>query len=310
MVVALAADQLGLGLAADFCPQFVHVLDGKVVVDDHGRGRHGIQQADQPGDGVVYPLNDCAELEVDLLHIAAGGQLSLRHRLGQAVGLVEQRLEYAADIALEVNAHGQGQERHQGNGNPHYHFELRRGRICCLIGFYGPFFGKIHKFVQQAFGNAEGFFRNLHRVVGQLLVGNAIVPGAVGLAQGDGFQSVLFPCLPGRHEFIPQCRFFGSMGKLFIYLPGFFRPVQCSNDKPMHTFDSGHWQIGGVQAPLRRLDRGPCLADDQQVLDTRQTNHGDLLLKSHELVDAVVTEDAHGCRNNGHQTEAGDDFLS
>jgi len=136
------------------------------------------------------------------------------------------------------------------------------------------------------------------------------VAGLVRLEIFFRLLHVLYPRLPGRDELFPGCRLFGGLGERFIYFPGLIGPGKCFLDIAELVFDPLVRQPWNEEASGRRLDRSLGLADDQQALDTRQTNPGDLLLKSHELVDAVVTEDTHGCRNNGYQTEAGDDFLS
>ena len=236
--------------------------------------------------------------------------MSFHRRLGQAFGLVKQRLEDGADVALEIKTDGQSQPDHRNDNADHALFEQAGPDLGRHGGIFRDFLIDIHNLVQQVFGSTESSPGNLQCVVAQLFVGRAFVSGAVSLAQADGFQGVFFPGPPGRDELFPECRLFRGLGERFIYFPGLLRLCQFVGNVLIFTLGPGHRQIGSVQGPLRRLDCGLCLLDDQQVLDTRQTNHGDLLLKSHELVDAVVTEDAHGCRNNGHQTEAGDDFLS
>ncbi len=101
MVVTFGADHLCLCLAADLGTHLVHVHDGEVAVDDHGRGGHGVQKTDEACYGRVHPFDDPAIFTAVFARVGAFEELAVDGRLCQHVRVGGHRLD-RCDGAVQV----------------------------------------------------------------------------------------------------------------------------------------------------------------------------------------------------------------
>ncbi len=93
VVIALGADHLLLGFATHPGSQVIHIKDVEVLVDDHGRSRHIVQQTDKAGNGAIHPLYDSAKISLMAAGIGPGGYASRNCRLGQHSRVLDQQLD-------------------------------------------------------------------------------------------------------------------------------------------------------------------------------------------------------------------------